>query len=169
MKARLYFPTDANSRARAAVRHGYGNRLFVVPLKNGWTTVAKWCEEHGEVEIEDEHLSSYPDITFVVRNPDERLLSAWRNQFPDFTIEEVIDAVIDLPFTERNIHLAPQSWFFGDLVPTRVMDIKQLATELLMPRRNTSDASGFTLPDYRRDELRAAYAADWLLFEESQP
>lgn len=144
-----------------------GPRLYVFAPKAGTSSARKYfyrCERPSY-----EESFKYSSVTFVVRHPYARLLSAWNHQMQHLPIEELIDTMLDVPFEEQNGHLWPMSFFFHELVPSRIVTLDTLAAELHgFPVENESASDGLKLPGYRRAELDAYLADDWALYEAAE-
>lgn len=140
--------------------------IYVIPPKCGITSLIR---ANDVLRVSSLNDRPYNKIILVTRSPQDRLVSAWRNKWPDLTWEEFADMVLDTPDENVDIHLRPQSWFLGGVVPDEVRTIASVAEHKprnRIPWLNRSDSELFTVGTYRKDEILAYYAEDGILFNQ---
>lgn len=135
--------------------------IVQVPPKGGHMSI----QQHlGNVHTDSkaEWLARTDYVISVVREPLERLKSAYRSQFSHIPYEQFIDMVLDTNHDSLDIFVHTQHSMLLGRVPDRVMTIQTFAAEWPGLRRLNMSRPA-VLPAYREAELTAFYADDYTL------
>lgn len=135
--------------------------VVVTPPKTGHTSIWHHLENVHTV-YKNEWLAMPDYVIMIVREPLERLKSAYRFCFSHIPYEQFIDMVLDTNHDSLDIFVHTQHSMLLGRVPDRVMTIQTFAAEWPgLKRLNMSRPA--VLPAYREAELAALYADDYAL------